>query len=102
MVEIDGEGYAETQFSYELGYNDGNILQPGTTTTNTISLAPGSWDTGNWDSGSWDSQTLTTTRFKLSGTAENIALTFKGQSDFHSSVSMSGALVRYTVRRQMR
>jgi hypothetical protein len=100
-LEVKGSGYATFSFSYELGYADANIAQPGSETV-TLSLAPGSWDTGSWDVGVWDGQTLVPSTVDMGGSAENVSLMLYGKSDYHASLRFSGAHLLHTPRKLLR
>jgi hypothetical protein len=100
-LEAEGTGYAEFNFSYELGYADTDIAQP-TSTTNTLDFSAGRWDTGTWDTGFWDGRTLQPSNFKLEGTGENISLIIRSESDYFFPIKFSGALLRLILRRQLR
>lgn len=100
-LEAEGTGYAEFGLTYELGYTDSDIPQPGTL-TEELSFSAGRWDTGTWDVGVWDGRTLQPSNFKLEGTAENISLIIMSDSDYFAPVKYSGALLRLIPRRQLR
>lgn len=102
--EISGDGYAEFNFSFELGYNSTNIQQG--TSVNKVTNFSGStkWDTAGsvWDTGVWDGFTLTPSIMKLNGSAENISLIILSNSDYFSPIVFSSSLIHYMYRRQLR
>ncbi len=100
-LEADGSGYAEFNFSYELGYISSEIAQP-QPEAREIEFASGNWDVGSWDSGFWDGQTLQPANFKLEGTAENISLIIRSESDYFEPIQFSGVLMTYIPRRKLR
>jgi hypothetical protein len=100
-LEAEGNGYAEFDLTYELGYGSVLISQPGTT-TNILELQSAQWDQAVWDAFFWDGKTLSPNNADLVGTAENISLTIRGESDYFAAMRFSGALTRYAPRRQLR
>lgn len=100
-IEASGNGYAEFNFGYDLGYGATNIPQPGTE-TNVAEFSESRWDLFVWDAFIWDGKTLAPTSNKLRGSAENIALVITKNSDYFTPVKMSGALLRFSLRRQLR
>ena len=101
MLETSGEGYAEFNFGFELGYASTDIPQPADQ-TDTLSLSAGRWDSGNWEMGFWDIQNISLSVFKLSGRAENISLAIKSNSDYFNPLRFSGALIHIIPTRRMR
>ena len=101
MFEIFGEGYADFSVSFEIGYGSTNYEQSGSVTMDAA-LRPGNWDTGNWDSQVWDGTSLLPQEIDLAGTAENISLKILSNSDYHASTRLTGVIVHFTPRRQMR
>jgi len=99
--EIFGEGYAEFQFTYALGYESADIAQPGITSAEML-LTSGSWDTGNWDEGVWDGVNLAPMSFDMSGSATNISIRIGGNGDYHASLKFSGVLTQYSPTRETR
>jgi len=100
-IETEGLGYAEYDFSYELSYGTTELVQPGVD-TNTMAFSESRWDLFTWDSFIWDGQTLSPTTNKLRGSGENIGLIITSNSDYFTPVLMSGALIRFTLRRLLR
>lgn len=100
-LEADGSGYAEFDFSYELGYASTDIPQP-SSESKILEFSSGQWDTGTWDVGVWDGQTLQPANFNLDGSAENISLIIRSSSDYFSPIQFSGAMLRLLVRRKLR
>ena len=103
VPEISGNGYAEFDFTYSLGYKSTLIAQPGTITT-TQSFSSGVWDEDEltWDSGiQWDGTTLSPSNLDMGGEAENVSLIFRGSSDYHEAVKFSGTMLHIAPRRYL-
>lgn len=100
-VEVSGDGYAEFDFGYSLGYQSDDIPLPDTVTGSAV-LASGAWDSGVWDSGYWDGRSLVPARFKLDGTATNISIRFLQNSDYFAPITVSSAMFNYSPRRLQR
>lgn len=99
--EVAGNGYAEFGFSYELAYGSTEIEQP-VSVTNTISFSPALWDSFSWDSFVWDGRTLLPSECDMTGTAENVSLKIRSNSDYFAPLKFSGALVSFSPRRNLR
>ena len=100
-MEVEGDGYAEFTFTYELGYGSTDISQPGTV-SEVLDFRATIWDEFVWDQFIWDGQTLTPSNLKLGGSAENISLIIRKNSDYFLPINFSGAYLRFTKRRQLR
>lgn len=100
--ELEGEGYAEFFFSYELGYASTLLAQPGSV-LHTLSFSSASWDEDFvWDSSFWDGGTLSPATQELTGTAENIALRIYSSSDYFTPLTFNGANIEYSLGRALR
>lgn len=103
-LEVVGSAYAEVKFAYGLGYaNSVNYAQP--------DLAPYSANmvrsklddpATTWDSFYWDGTGFGPVECEMSGSAENVALTFAGASDSYESFTINSATIHYTFRRGLR
>ena len=100
-LEVSGDGYAAFNFGYSLGYGSTAILQPADQSIVT-SFVAGHWDVGSWEIGQWDGTTLLPSTFELSGESENISLAVVSNSDIYESFTLSGGLIHYSNRREMR
>lgn len=100
-LEATGEGYSEFNFSTELGYNSTDIPQP-TARDQTAPLSTVFWDTFVWDNFTWDGASLSPTSLKLEGSAENISLIIRKDSAYFTPMNLTGAMIRYVHRRQLR
>jgi len=100
-LEVAGSGYGEFSFTYELGYGDSEIPQPGSQLS-TMAFAETRWDSFTWDQFFWDGVTLKPINLTLNGNAENISMIIRGSSDEYVPFQISGALLRYIPRRPLR
>jgi hypothetical protein len=102
-VTIEGQGtaYAEFNLTTETGYNTTDLSQQ-TTQTTVLGFSTTIWDQFNWDQFTWDGTTLGPANLKLEGSGENISLVIRKDSDQFAPVSLTGAMLRYTIRRQLR
>ncbi len=96
-----GEGYSEFSLSTELGYNSTDISQP-ISQRSELPFSPLRWDNFIWDQFIWDGTSLGPEDLKLEGSAENISLVIRKSSDAFTPVNLSGAMIRYVFRRQLR
>jgi len=101
VFEVQGDGYAEFVFSYELGYNSSEISQPGSTTYET-NFSSVRWDSFTWDAFVWDGATLSPTEADMTGTAENVSIRVSSNTDYFFPITLSGVLLHYTPRRLLR
>jgi hypothetical protein len=99
--EVAGEGYAEFTFSYELGYATSQIQQPGAVTVEAA-LSPSYWDSFVWDSFIWDGAELLPLEVDMTGTAENVSIIVRSNSDMFQPLKLSGLILDYSMRRQLR
>jgi len=100
-MEVSGSGYSSFDFTYELGYNQTHIPQAGTT-THITELSNVLWDTFTWDAFIWDGAVLSPTHAEMDGTAENVSLIYRNNSDYFNPITLSGAQMRLIYRRQLR
>lgn len=98
-LEVAGEGYAEWNFSYELGYATSDLEQPGQE-TKVSALSTLKWDAQGvvWDAQFWDGRNLVPERLTMEGDAENVSLMIYGSSDYHNPIRFSGAHIHYIQR----
>lgn len=101
VFEVQGTGYAEFQFSYDLGYTSTEIPQSGITTL-TTSFSGSKWDSFTWDAFIWDGQTLSPAETDMTGTAENVSIKIRSVSDYYSQLKFSGVVLNYSPRRLLR
>lgn len=100
-IEITGESYCEFNASYVVSYGTASEPQ-GSAVAVVTTLGQSAWDVVSWDQFFWDGQTLIPAEMELDGDAENISLTFAGNSDEFASFTLAGAMLSYTPRRTMR
>ena len=99
FFEVQGDGYAAYDFTFELDYTSLLTPQPETETTELELTAATRWDSFFWDSFYWDGKTITPASNKLEGSAENISLILKSDSDYFSPIRFSGAQLQFLFRR---
>ena len=101
VIEAEGEGYCEFQFSYDLDYASVHQAQPDPV-TEISSLTPANWDLFVWDAFFWDGTSLSPTRMSMAGSGANISLKFAGSSDYFNQIRFSGALLQFSPTRDKR
>ncbi len=101
VTEVTGSGYCEFNFSYTLGYGSSEF-DASTSEVLTTALSGTNWDTLVWDQFFWDGRTLLPSEADITGTAENIALVFSGNSDEFEPFTLNSEIIHYTPRRGMR
>lgn len=99
--ELSGTGFSQFNFTYELGYGSAAVTQPGSVAVDA-SLSPSYWDAFTWDAFTWDGKDLLPANADLTGRAENISFTVRGNSDYHSSFRISGAIIQYSMGKNLR
>lgn len=101
VLEVSGAGYAEFNFGYSLGYGASNIIQPASqlVVTNFSSVF---WDAFTWDAFTWDGVTLGPSSLELDGEAENISFGVTSIGDYFEPYTLTGGLMHYSPRREMR
>lgn len=93
--EISGSGYAEFNYTYELGYNASDIPQANNVNKVT-EFDSVFWDSFTWDIFTWDGATISPTQADMDGTAENVSHIFKSNSDYFSPILLSGIIQHFT------
>ena len=100
--EVGGEGYAEFYFSYQLGYTADSFPQPGGE-ADVLEMVSSNWDDGGtWDVGVWDSVNLLPSEFDMMGSETNIILQLYSAGKHFSQMLFSGAIVQYTLTKELR
>lgn len=100
-IEMIGASYAEVEFFYSLGYGRSDIPQP-TPATYSANMLSSNWDTSYWDTFFWDASNLVPTECEMSGTGENVALTFASGQTWIDSYTINSIIVHYSNRRGLR
>lgn len=93
-IEASGDGYAQFEVSYELGYGSTDIPQAAYE-SKELAFSGVFWDAFTWDSFFWDGQTLFPTHLNLDGTGENISFLFKSSSDYYSPIELTGGILSF-------
>lgn len=101
VTEVTGSSYCEFSFSYSLAYGS-TEFDSSPTATITTSLSGTNWDSFTWDQFFWDGRTLAPSEADVTGTAENVALMFSGNSDEFEPFALNSAIIHYTPRRGLR
>jgi hypothetical protein len=101
IYEISGGDYAEIEASYELGYTSAEIEQ-GVPLMLMTPFGSVNWDSFLWDQFFWDGRTLLPTEQEITGTAENLSLILKVDSEFYSPFKIDSVIIHYSQRRQLR
>lgn len=101
VTEVTGSGYCEFNFTYTLGYGSSEF-DASASSTLTSALSGTRWDEMVWDQFFWDGRTLLPSEADITGTAENIALMFSGNSDEFAPFTLNSEIIHYTPRRGMR
>jgi hypothetical protein len=94
-LEILGEGYAEFDLGYMLGYGSIDVGQPGLTPFDKTFNAP-RWDAFLWDEFTWDETNLSPAEMVLEGSAENISIAIYGDSRLTEPFTVNSAAIHYT------
>lgn len=100
-LEITGQGYAEIDFGYSLGYGSDTYPQAGQESFSSTFVAS-LWDAMIWDAFTWDGRTLIPTEAELRGSAENIALAISCGSNFVAPFTINSIILHFSPRRGLR
>ena len=100
-LEITGSSYVPFQLGYNLGYGTSEIAQPAPAVY-AANFHDARWDSYTWDSFVWDGVTLSPSECEMTGTGENIALTFLSSSAISDSFTVNSAILHYSIRRGLR
>jgi hypothetical protein len=101
-LAVEGENYCEIDFTYSLGYGSTDYATPDTITLTQALAGQVNWDAFTWDQFTWDGASLSPSEADVTGTAENISIYFGGNSDEFGTFTLSGAILHYVMRREMR
>lgn len=99
LIELEGQSYAEFFFGYNLGYGSLDFEQPAALPINLSSVF---WDNFTWDNFTWDGSTLVPNAVSLDGTANNISISIRSDSDYFEPLIITGLVLSYTPRREVR
>ena len=100
-LEVNGSGYAEFVFGYDLGYASPYISQ-GSDVNYVTDLNASLWDAIFWDNFVWDGRSLSPTDTEMVGTAENVAVKVASNSALFLSFTINSIILHYTPRRGIR
>lgn len=101
-IEMQGGGYAEVQFGYQLGYGSTLIGQPTPVTYPSGFAGAPMWDSFVWDNFVWDGQTLFPTDVDMTGTAENVQVTLSSSTNYIPAFNVNSVVYHFTPRRGIR
>lgn len=99
VFEVQAEGYASVNVTYDLGYANPNVSQGAPQPNLTLTGQGGYWDQFTWDSFSWDTQVYATPSISIEGTEKNISFTFYSSSASDAPHCITGCSVSYTPQR---
>lgn len=99
--EVKCDGYAEYESSYILGYGSPDIAQPEATSFAVVS-GEDLIDESFYDEGYYDGLPLTFETYPMYGNAQNMALTFGGETTYSDQLTFNGALIQYSIAREIR
>lgn len=100
-VEVTGDGYAEFDLGYSLGYASPDIEQP-FDVSETTDLRSAYWDEFVWDDFVWDGRGVSPNEIPLYGSAENISITIASNSELFKPFTMNSIILHYMPRRGLR
>ena len=101
-IEVQGAGYAEIAYGYQLGWDTDQIPQlPAVPLVFGLATVP-YWDSFVWDAFVWDGAGLTPTDIDETGTAENIRVTIASGTNYIAAYTVNSILHHYSMRRGMR
>jgi hypothetical protein len=103
-VEVQGAGYAEFQFGYQLAYSSALVGQPVPVGYVSGFTPPSNWDSGGaWDSGfTWDGTTLAPTDVDMTGWGENVQVTITSSTNYVSAFTLNSLIYHYSMGRGIR
>lgn len=101
-LEVQGEGYAEIQFGYQLGYGNPQVEQSPLVAAPLNLSARAYWDSATWDQFVWDGSNLMPSDVDVTGTAENIQVLISSGSNYMSAYTLDSVIHHYSQRRGMR
>ena len=100
-LEMTGDGYAELDFGYDLGYRSDFVNQPSPAPYSS-DLRKAYWDEFVWDQFVWDTNEVSPTEVEVTGTAENMGIFITSTSDQFPSFTINNIILHYSARRGIR
>lgn len=101
-LEVQGNGYAELRYGYQLGYASNMIAQPPAVGA-LLNLSPRAiWDEMIWEDFVWDGVLLQPTDVDEVGTAENIQVGVFTGTTYTPAFTLNSVIHHYSLRRGLR
>lgn len=101
-LEVQGGGYADLSFGYQLGYGSPLVGQPiPESVVTSFTLAP-AWDSFTWDRFVWDGQATTPSDVDVTGTGENVQATISCGTNYTQAFTLNSIIWHYSMRRGIR
>ena len=97
--EVECEGYAQVNATYDLGYGSPNVEPAAVQQDQTLIGQGGYWDQFTWDQFTWDAAVVTDAQISIDGAENNINFLFyssRAQDDPHT---VQGVQLMYIPRR---
>lgn len=101
-IEVQGAGYAEIQYGYQIGYGNVNDEQVPAVTAPLFLSQLAHWDTMIWDEFIWDGANLLPSDVDVTGTAENISVTITSNANYFNAFTVNSIIHHYSMRRGIR
>lgn len=101
--EMTGTGYAEFNSTYDLAYSSTEFAQPDYI-LHVSDMTSATWDSGSvFDAGViWDGLPLSRLTTAIAGNGDSIAIKIRSISDYFTPLKFSGALVQFSLLRNLR
>lgn len=99
FFEVECDGYAEVNVTYDLGYASPDIQPAGPQQDQDLVGAGGYWDQVTWDVFTWDSAVVTTAQISIDGWANNINFLFQSSRAEDDPHTVQGVSLQYVPRR---
>lgn len=100
-IEVQGSAYAQIGFGFKLGYGDPSIGVPANVNYPSNFNAP-YWDSFTWDAFTWDGQTLAPTTVDMTGSGENVQITFSCGTNYIAAFNINSCIYSYSKLRVLR
>ena len=101
-LEVQGGGYADISFGYQLGYGSALVGQPLPESVVTAFTSAAAWDQFTWDQFTWDGQTTTPTDVDVTGTAENVQAVLACGTNYIPAFTLNSVIWHFSLRRGLR
>jgi hypothetical protein len=96
--DVNGGGYSDIRFSYELSYGQNHTVRSGASYINSIGLG-GYWGVNNWSEFYWGAPIVSQKIQSITGTGHNISMLFYGKSATTDSFTLNSITLHYIPRR---